>query len=67
MRITQKDREARAVRIMRRVCEAACEADEQLHKKKLFPRSAWRKELCDAVDDYLAGEELPRNKRKGSK
>lgn len=56
-----KTRQAKALdRIKNRVCDAAVRIDEYLHTSTKIPRDL-RRELCDAVDDYLAGEELPRN------
>lgn len=60
-------KEKKLHRIMLRVCEAAVDADNMLHTENISSRAQWRKELCAAVDDYLVGEELPRNKRKGTK
>lgn len=49
-------------RIQHRLCAAALVADEALPHTDEAMVQPWRKELCNAADDYWAGEELPRNR-----
>jgi hypothetical protein len=48
-------------RIAYRLCAAALAADEALPHDEAAMAQPWRRELCNAADDYFAGEELPRN------
>jgi hypothetical protein len=48
-------------RIAYRLIAAALVADEAIPHDAAAMAQPWRKELCNAADDYWCGEELPRN------
>jgi hypothetical protein len=58
--VIQSYREPARRRTMIRLCEVAVAIDEALHKGQV--PAELQQELCNAADDYLAGEELSRNR-----